>query len=187
MTPVRLEPATLRTRVKHSTTEPLRYKPVWSGHSKTPPKLVFKTDYCLMQVKSIAECSKGSSLQYFRPSLSYHLSLVSVFCLFLSGRLRFYCTFEWEEICPKEMTQFPLQDHVSIYTFRNEHPSLSDWFFLCFHGFWALLICRWFCQCLGLKCQCYGAYLLIWYVQFQPILALVHFSRLNYRQVQLKF
>ena len=41
-----------------------------------------------MQVKSIAECSKGSILQYFPPSLSYHLSLRSLFCLFLSGRLR---------------------------------------------------------------------------------------------------
>ena len=30
-----------------------------------------------MQVKSI--------LQYFRPSLSYHLSLRSLFCIFLSG------------------------------------------------------------------------------------------------------
>ena len=28
-----------------------------------------------MQVKSIAECSKESILQYFRPSLSYHLPL----------------------------------------------------------------------------------------------------------------
>ena len=27
-------------------------------------------------------------LQYFRPSLSYHLSLRPLFCLFLSGRLR---------------------------------------------------------------------------------------------------
>ena len=36
-----------------------------------------------MQVKSIAECSKGSILQYFRPSLSYHLSLRPLFCLFL--------------------------------------------------------------------------------------------------------
>ena len=36
-------------------------------------KLVFKANYRLMQVKSIAECSKGGSiLQYFRPSLSYH-------------------------------------------------------------------------------------------------------------------
>ena len=39
-----------------------------------------------MQVKSIAECSKGSIQQYFRPSLSNHLSLRSLFCLFLSGR-----------------------------------------------------------------------------------------------------
>ena len=38
-----------------------------------------------MQVNSIAECSKGSILQYFRPSLSNHLSLRSLFCLFLSG------------------------------------------------------------------------------------------------------
>ena len=33
-------------------------KPVLNGHSKRKPKLVFKTDYRLMQVKSIAECSK---------------------------------------------------------------------------------------------------------------------------------
>ena len=30
----------------------------------------------------------GSILQYFKPSLSYHLSLRSLFCLFLSGGLR---------------------------------------------------------------------------------------------------
>ena len=35
-----------------------------------------------MQVKNIAECSKGSILQYFCPSLSYHLPLRSLFCLF---------------------------------------------------------------------------------------------------------
>ena len=31
-------------------------KPVLSGHLKRTPKLVLKTDYRLMQVKSIAEC-----------------------------------------------------------------------------------------------------------------------------------
>ena len=36
-------------------------KPVLRGHTKRRPKLVFKTDYRLMQVKSIAECSKHSS------------------------------------------------------------------------------------------------------------------------------
>ena len=54
-----------------------------------------------MQVKSIAECSKGSILQYFRPSSSYHLSLRSLFHLFLSGHftqilgyINFYFRFE---------------------------------------------------------------------------------------------
>ena len=41
-----------------------------------------------MQVESNAECSKGSILQYFQPSISYHLALRPLFCLFLSGHLR---------------------------------------------------------------------------------------------------
>ena len=35
--------------------------------------------------QKFAECSKGSILQYFQPSLSYHLSIRSMFCLILSG------------------------------------------------------------------------------------------------------
>ena len=50
--------------------------------------MVFKTNYCLVHIKNIAECSKGSILQYFRPSLSYYLSLRPLFCPYLSGRLR---------------------------------------------------------------------------------------------------
>ena len=61
-------------------------KLVLGGHSKKTKKLVFNIDYCLMQVKSIAECSKGSILQYFPPSLSYHLPLRPLLCLFFSGR-----------------------------------------------------------------------------------------------------
>ena len=63
-------------------------KPVLSDHSKRRSKLVFKTNYCLMQVKSTSECSRGSILQYFWPSLRYSLSLRHLFCLFLSGSLR---------------------------------------------------------------------------------------------------
>ena len=48
--------------------------------------LVFKTNYRLMQVKSIAECSKGSILQYFLPSLSYHF-VTKIFVLSI---------FEWQ-------------------------------------------------------------------------------------------
>ena len=58
---------------------------------KKDQKLVFKTDYRLMQVKSIAECSKRSILQYFEHSLSYHLYLSRLFCLFWVATLdRFY-------------------------------------------------------------------------------------------------
>ena len=45
---------------------------------KKTKERTFKTDYHLMQVKSIAECI----LQYFRPALSYHLSLRPLFYLF---------------------------------------------------------------------------------------------------------
>ena len=54
-------------------------KPILSRNLK---KLVFKTYYRLMQVKSIADAPKG-------PSLSYHLSMRSLFCLCLRGRLMF--------------------------------------------------------------------------------------------------
>ena len=50
------------------------------------PKIVFNTNHRLMQVRSIAECSKGSILQYFQPSLRYNLSLRPLFDIFLSGR-----------------------------------------------------------------------------------------------------
>ena len=70
-------------------------KPVISDHSKRRPKIGFKTDYHFMQVKSIAECSKRSILQYFRPSVSYHLSLRYLFCLFLSGRLWQVLLYMW--------------------------------------------------------------------------------------------
>ena len=63
-------------------------KPVSSSHSQKDRKWGIKTNYRLMQVKSIAECTKGSILQYFRPALSYHMALRPLFCVFLSGRLR---------------------------------------------------------------------------------------------------
>ena len=42
--------------------------------------MFFKIDHRLMQVKSITECSEGSILQYFQPSLSKNF-----FFLFLVG------------------------------------------------------------------------------------------------------
>ena len=40
-------------------------KPVLSGHSKEDQRLVFETDYCLLKVKSIAECSKRAFCNTF--------------------------------------------------------------------------------------------------------------------------
>ena len=42
----------------------------------------------LMKVESIAECSKGSILQYFLPSFSENRSWKPILVFFLSGRLR---------------------------------------------------------------------------------------------------
>ena len=67
-------------------------KPVLRGHSKK------KTNYPLMQVKCIAECSKGSILQFFWPSLNYHLLLRSLSCFFLSGCLRHVLLY-WQMFC----------------------------------------------------------------------------------------
>ena len=65
-------------------------KPVLSSYSKKQI-LVFKTNYRLMQVKSMqtrryCRMLQESILQYLRPSLSCHLSLRPLFCLFLSCR-----------------------------------------------------------------------------------------------------
>ena len=44
------------------------------------------TNGSLMKVKNIAECSKGSILQYFQPALSDNWSWKPIFGLFESGR-----------------------------------------------------------------------------------------------------
>ena len=61
-------------------------KPALSDHSKRRPKLVFKTDYRLMHVKSIAEIILQYFLQYFRPSLSYIRTICHYFVLFIFER-----------------------------------------------------------------------------------------------------
>ena len=48
-------------------------------------KIGFPDQLSLNADQKYAECSTGSILQYFHPSLGYHLSLRSLFCLFLSG------------------------------------------------------------------------------------------------------
>ena len=63
-------------------------KPCLKRSLKKTPKLVSNTNYRLIQVKSIAECSPRSILQYFRPSLSYHLFLRPLFYPFIKWPLK---------------------------------------------------------------------------------------------------
>ena len=76
--------------------------------------MVFKTDYCLMQVKSIAECSKGSILQYFRSSLSYHLPLKPLLCLFLVVLLYMYLTWRAEDMLPYDLNFYTHKNKCNI-------------------------------------------------------------------------
>ena len=68
-------------------------KPVWSGHSKIEKTKILMTNGSLMKVESVAECSKGSILQYFQPSLSDNWYW-NQFVVFLRVAVlhRFYCT-----------------------------------------------------------------------------------------------
>ena len=52
------------------------------------PKIGFQDRLSLNAGQMYCRILQESSLQYFRPSLSYHLSLRPLFCLFLSARLR---------------------------------------------------------------------------------------------------
>ena len=89
---------------------------------KKDQKLGFKTKYCLMQVKSIAECSPWSRsiLQYFRPSVSYHLSWISLFCLFLSGRLRQFLLCTVKPSPPKQLV------HINYNSIQIQWPKSSN-------------------------------------------------------------
>ena len=59
-------------------------KPVLSGRSKKTKKKILKTNDCLMQVKSIAECSREHSAIF-----STYIKLKSVFKTYVSS------FFEW--------------------------------------------------------------------------------------------
>ena len=63
-------------------------KPVLCGPSNRRPKIGFQDRLSLNAGQKYCRMLSWSILQYFQPSLSYHLSLRPLFCLFLSGRLR---------------------------------------------------------------------------------------------------
>ena len=122
---VLFKPVPTLNQLNRSSTIGSTVKPVWNNHSQKDQKLVFKTNYRLMQVISIAECSKGSILQYFRPSLRYHLSLHV-----LSGLLdRFYCTLLTVLVEPLFTESFQFCPNLSLpVTTPNNMDQNSDCF-----------------------------------------------------------
>ena len=88
-----------------------------------------------MQVKSSAECTKGSIMQYFRPSFSYHMPLRAMFCLYLSGRFtqivpyqKFltFCTFD-QDITTDLKDHFSEEAHIIciIFSVTNVRPLVT--------------------------------------------------------------
>ena len=63
-------------------------KPVLSGHSKIDKTKILMTNGSLMKLKSIAECSPWSILQYFWPALNDNWSWKPIFGLFEGGHFR---------------------------------------------------------------------------------------------------
>ena len=55
---------------------------------KNKTKVGFQCRLLLNAGQKYCRMLQGGILQYFRPSLSYHLTLRSLFCLFLSNHLR---------------------------------------------------------------------------------------------------
>ena len=57
-------------------------KPVLSGHSKRRPEICFQDLFSLNEDQKYCRMLQESILQYFRPSLTYHLSLDLCFAYF---------------------------------------------------------------------------------------------------------
>ena len=63
-------------------------KPVLRGHLKRRRKIGFQDRLSLNAGQKYCRMLQEGILQYFGPSLSYHLSSRPLICLFLSGSLR---------------------------------------------------------------------------------------------------
>ena len=67
-------------------------KPVVSGHKKEDQTLFFADRLSLIECQKYCIMLKESNMQYFRPSISYHLSSRPLFLSIFNGRYgRFYC------------------------------------------------------------------------------------------------
>ena len=63
------------------------------------PKIGFQDQLLLNAGQKYCRMLQESILQYFQPSLSYHLSLRSLFCLFLSGHFTQVLLYHYHGLC----------------------------------------------------------------------------------------
>ena len=92
-------------------------KPVLNGHSKRKQllKIGFQYQLSLNAGQKYCRMLQESILQYFRPSLSYRLSVRSLFCVAAQGRfyckLKMFCILSWSRISylKQAFIMFPLQ------------------------------------------------------------------------------
>ena len=96
-------------------------KPVLSGHLKRRPKIVFKTDYHLMQVKSIAECSKHSAilLTFINLPFGIKIFVLSIFEWPLNRGFTVYCINVSARVIIKKFQKGPHlkgPNNVTLYT-----------------------------------------------------------------------
>ena len=69
-------------------------------------------------------------MQYFRPSFSYHLSLRSLFCLFLSGRLHrfllYLCSYPNQLFLLLDLIHYQDLTFLTVYMYVGiRHPSFN--------------------------------------------------------------
>ena len=98
--------------VKLSLYNSLTVKFVLSDHSKRRPNIGFQDQLSLNAGQKYCRILQESILQYFRPSLSYHLSLRPLFCLYLSGPLRQVYCIKWS---------IPMDPKHSVTCIRGMH------------------------------------------------------------------
>ena len=79
-------------------------KPAISGHSKRKPKIGFQDRLSIIACQKYCRMLQDSILQYVGPTFSCHLSLWTLFCLFLSDRLRQVLLFKGLETWKKKVS-----------------------------------------------------------------------------------
>ena len=84
---------------------------------KKRAKIVFQDPLSLNVGQKYCRMLQESILQYFRPSLSYHLSLRPLFCLFLSGLLRQALLYAQT----LDFSGLSFQDYITVDYISNVH------------------------------------------------------------------